>query len=666
MKHILQVVKKADIGKLNPNPFDKRSVNTIKVIEKCLIENHNISDEWDISHWNRTKSVAENQNKKTHGPAYYSDFRIKIALRIVIVSLAPLLLVAGIILYQFQGYANQMVHAHLDQLVLKHRQKIDDFLKQKLSDISYLSKGYEFSRLKEKPFLQQRLRALQVDYSYVFVDLGVIDDQGRQVSYAGPFDLDQADYSDSEWFQKARVRDTYISDVFLGMRGQPHFIVAVKREWQGRMWLVRATIDFMAFNTLVEDFTRGKTGTAFILNRQGEFQTRAPKGTLKLTLQQYKNLFKMGEDARGNKTGDRIIAPSVLGQNDLFQIAREYEPKIDRYTASPPHKYTTFTVEKKGEDSTRCLVVAAFLKNDDWLLIFQQEKKDAFAKLNETQLIAVFITFAGALLIIFMAFFISGQLVKRIARLDSEKEVMNQQIVETGKLASIGELAAGIAHEINNPVAIMVEEAGWIQDLLSEGIDKGDNFEEFKRALNQIQTQGHRCKGITHKLLSFARKTDSRVETLQINEFVTEVVDLLSQKFKYANINVDVQLHPELPTIQASATEIQQVLMNILQNAVYAMEKTGGKISILTGVKDQNICISINDTGPGIASDNLARIFDPFFTTRPVGKGTGLGLSICYGIINKMGGRIDVESKLDEGTTFTIVLPLDDTSAPKS
>ncbi len=204
----------------------------------------------------------------------------------------------------------------------------------------------------------------------------------------------------------------------------------------------------------------------------------------------------------------------------------------------------------------------------------------------------------------------------------------------------------------------MVEEAGWIQDLLSEGIDKADNFEEFKRALDQIQTQGHRCKGITHKLLSFARKTDSRMETLQLNEFVNEVVDLLSQKFKYANIDVDVQLDPELPTIQASATEIQQVLMNILQNAVYAMEKTGGKIAVQTEADDQNISISIRDTGPGIPPDNLARIFDPFFTTRPVGKGTGLGLSICYGIINKMGGRIDVESKLDEGTTFTIVLPL--------
>jgi len=610
--------------------------------------------------------VAENQNEKHHGPAYYTDFRLKIALRIVIVSLAPLVLVTGIILYQFHVYANQMVHAHLDELVLKHRQKIDDFLKQKLSDISYLSKSYDFSQLREKPFLQQRLRVLQAEYSYVFVDLGVIDDNGRQVSYAGPFDLDQADYSDSDWFQKARVRDTYISDVFLGMRGHPHFIVAVKREWQGRMWLVRATIDFMAFNTLVEDFTMGKTGTAFILNRQGEFQTRPPKGTIKLTLQQYKNLFEMGEDARGNKIGDHIIAPSVLGQDELFQIARDFEPRVDRYAVRPPHKYTTFTVEKHGEDSTRFLVVAAFLKSDDWLLIFQQEKRDAFSKLYETQIIAVLIMCAGAVLIIFMAFFISGQLVKRIARLDSEKEVMNQQIVETGKLASIGELAAGIAHEINNPVAIMVEEAGWIQDLLSEGIDKGDNFEEFKRALNQIETQGHRCKGITHKLLSFARKTDSRMETLQLNAFVNEVVDLLSQKFKYANIEVDVQLYPELPTIQASATEVQQVLMNILQNAVYAMEKTGGKITIMTEADDQHIFISINDTGPGIASDNLARIFDPFFTTRPVGKGTGLGLSICYGIINKMGGRIDVESKLDEGTTFTIVLPLDDTSAPKS
>ncbi len=606
--------------------------------------------------------MADNRGKKNIGSVSYADFRVKIALLIVVVSLAPLFLVTGTILYQFHLFSNKMVHAHLDEMVLKHRQKIDDFLKQRLNDISHLSRNYGLSQLQQKQFLQQHLRALQADYGYVFVDLGLIDDNGRQLSYAGPFDLDDVDYSGSEWFEKARTRNTFISDVFLGMRGQPHFIVGVKQKWAGQEYLVRATIDFVAFNTLVEDFTMGKTGTAFIMNHQGEFQTQPPKGTLKLTMQQYMNLFEMGESARGGtvyreKQNLRKFSSEHF-HNELYQIAREYEFQRLEYTAIPPHKYKTFTVEKMAQTGTRFVVIAAFLKNDDWLLIFQQEKKDAFAELNKTQIIAVLILFAGALVIIFMAFFISGQLVKRIARLDSEKEVMNQQIVETGKLASIGELAAGIAHEINNPVAIMVEEAGWIQDLLEEGIDKADNFEEFKRALSQIETQGHRCKGITHKLLSFARKTDSRVETIQINEFVAEVVDLLSQKFKYANIEVDVQLNPQLPSIEASATEIQQVLMNILQNAVYAMEKTGGKIIITTWAQNQYLYISINDNGPGIPPDNLARIFDPFFTTRPVGKGTGLGLSICYGIINKMGGRIDVNSKVDEGTTFTIVLPL--------
>jgi two-component system NtrC family sensor kinase len=595
--------------------------------------------------------VAAKETKENTKQAYYSDFRLKLASLIVLVSLAPGILVTGIILYRFYTFSDQTVYTHLNELVLKHRQKIDDFLRQKLSDISHLSKSHDIGRLKEKEFLQKRLTGLQEDYGFVFVDLGVIDENGRQVAYAGSFELDMADYGNSDWFSKAMATDTYISDVFLGMREQPHFIVTVKRKWGGKEWLLRATIDFFAFNTLVDDFILGKTGTAFILNQQGEFQTRPPKGELKLTRQQYMNLFRMGEDAKGNKLGNHT-SPSVPLQGELYDIA--YENSYVEAT----HKYETFKVNKTGEQGTQFIIIAAFLKNDDWLLIFQQESKDAFAKLNQTLKIAGIISLSGALLIIIMAFFISGKLVKRISRLDSEKEVMNQQIVETQKLASIGELAAGIAHEINNPVAIMVEEAGWIQDLLSEGIEKEGNSEEFKRALKQIETQGHRCKGITHKLLSFARKTDSRIETLKVNEFIFEVLDLLSQQIKYANITVEVQPYPELPPIQASASEIQQVLMNMLQNAVYAMEKTGGKIIITTRFDEDYLFISINDDGPGIPASNLGRIFDPFFTTKPVGKGTGLGLSICYGIIQKMGGRIDVKSHVGEGTTFTIVLPL--------
>jgi len=243
--------------------------------------------------------------------------------------------------------------------------------------------------------------------------------------------------------------------------------------------------------------------------------------------------------------------------------------------------------------------------------------------------------------------------------------LMNDQIVETGKLASLGELAAGIAHEINNPVAIMVEEAGWIEDLLEdEEFKEGENLNEFERALKQIRTQGQRCKEITHKLLSFARKTDSRIQVVSINELIEELVTLSEQRAKYSNVTIQVDLQKDLPTVKVSESELQQVMLNLINNALDAMENTGGNLSISTRTEENNIIlgdyilIEVSDNGPGIPTANLAKIFDPFFTTKPVGKGTGLGLSICYGILKKMGGDILVRSIVGEGTNFTVKVPL--------
>jgi two-component system, NtrC family, sensor kinase len=241
---------------------------------------------------------------------------------------------------------------------------------------------------------------------------------------------------------------------------------------------------------------------------------------------------------------------------------------------------------------------------------------------------------------------------------NSGKElVMAEQFIETDKLDSIGELATGIAHEINNPVAIMVEEAGWVQDLIHEGIDKNDNLEEFIRALKQIETQGRRCKEITRKLLSFGRKTDLKIEKIQLNELIEEVVSLSAEKARHANIKIHTQLDPTLPEIQASVTEMQQVLANIINNGLDAMEKKGDRMDISSKLHEDQIIITFRDNGPGINAINLNRVFDPFFSTKPVGKGSGLGLSICYSIIKKMGGRIDFESVLGEGSAFHVVLP---------
>ncbi|MDO9262361.1 MAG: ATP-binding protein, partial [Desulfosalsimonadaceae bacterium] len=187
------------------------------------------------------------------------------------------------------------------------------------------------------------------------------------------------------------------------------------------------------------------------------------------------------------------------------------------------------------------------------------------------------------------------------------------------------------------------------------------NLEEFQRALKQINTQGRRCKEITHKLLSFARKTDATVKDVQLNDIITEIVNLSSQMAKYNKVAIETKLQQTLPYITISPSEMQQVLLNLINNALDAMEKTGGTIQISTKISEiepGHIVIIIEDNGPGIPEANLSRIFDPFFTTKPVGKGTGLGLSICYGIINKMGGKIDVQSAPGKGARFRIWIPV--------
>ena len=194
---------------------------------------------------------------------------------VIVVSFTPMILVTGVILNQFHSSYQEKIHAHLGELVLKHKQNIDGFLQEKLSDIRLLSRSLTPDKLNDGSFLQQKLRELQREYGGVFEDLGIVSARGLQTAYAGPFDLTNALYSEADWFKNAINSEFYISDVFLGLRESPHFIVSVRRTTQGRSWILRATINFMAFNTLVENLRIGRTGFAFVLNRNGVLQTKA-------------------------------------------------------------------------------------------------------------------------------------------------------------------------------------------------------------------------------------------------------------------------------------------------------------------------------------------------------------------------------------------------------
>ena len=559
--------------------------------------------------------TAANGNPKT-GKSFYRPLRRNIILAIFTVTLVPLLLSYGVLLNHFRDTYREKVFAHLHELMLKHVQAIDSFLADRLADIRVLSRAHDPAVLADEGFLRTQLNLLREEFAGKFVDLGLVDNDGIQVAYAGPYNLTGADYSNAAWFRQALKNPHYISDVFTGLRGSPHFIVAVKMKRYGQNWILRATVDIKAFNSLVENVRQGETGFAFIANRDGELETR-PRFPVDISRQPYAGFIKEVKDV-----GNVVVA------------------------------------EKTGQDDRDYILAVGPLKNGQWILFYQQEYSDALHAVRVAEMMALAVMAAVVVAVLILSIVVSSRLINRIAKSDAQQKMMDEKVLEAGRLASIGELAAGIAHEINNPVAIMVEEAGWLEDLMEDGeLDSPANQTEFLRALNQIKAQGSRCKSITHKLLSFARKTDPVAREISANEIVQEAISLLGQKSRYANVKIQARLQPGLPEIQASPSELQQVLVNLINNAVDAINSSGGDVTVSTSHVDNQVLIAVSDTGAGIPEANLARIFDPFYTTKPVGQGTGLGLSICYGIIHKLGGDISVESLVGQGTTFTIILP---------
>jgi signal transduction histidine kinase len=233
----------------------------------------------------------------------------------------------------------------------------------------------------------------------------------------------------------------------------------------------------------------------------------------------------------------------------------------------------------------------------------------------------------------------------------SERKRMEEQLVMTDRLASIGELASGIAHELNNPLTSVI---GFSQLLM-----EGDIPANIKEDLGTVYSEAQRAAAIVKNLLTFARKHAPVKQLSQVNSILEDVLRLRAYEHKVNNIEVDKQLATNLPEIMVDYFQMQQVFLNLIVNAEFAMlEAHGkGKLTITTERTNGVIKVAFTDDGPGIAKENMKRIFSPFFTTKEVGKGTGLGLSICHGIVSEHGGRIYAESEFGHGATFVVELP---------
>ncbi len=245
-----------------------------------------------------------------------------------------------------------------------------------------------------------------------------------------------------------------------------------------------------------------------------------------------------------------------------------------------------------------------------------------------------------------------------IARDITERKNIERQLINTEKLASLGTMAAGVAHEINNPIGIML---GFC-DLLLERMEPGTmEYNDLKT----IERHGLHCKSIVERLLSFARVSEETDECCDLNANIESIVSVVGHTLDMNNIRLVLSLADELPAVRGDSRGFQQVFLNLINNAVQAM-KGQGVLTIVTrpiAGKTQSVEVIVSDTGSGIRREYMSKIFDPFFTTKKVGEGTGLGLSVSYGIITKFGGTIECESITDEeapgmsGATFKVILP---------
>lgn len=565
--------------------------------------------------------MAQRDGPRTDGPP--EDLHLPVPVRnyrrlfayvvvsIGLVAVIPLLIMTGVNYYQYRDALQTEVTRPLNYLTATSKRSVEFYLSQRQSALTLVVREEPLDVLRDPTLLNRLLINLKRSFGG-FVDLGIIDNRGVQIAYAGPYRLLGKSYSEQDWYHQVLRRGAATSEVFRGHRNEPHFVIAVQHHTdRDGSYILRATFDVDTLTEQLSGVGVRPSSDAFIVSRDGVLQT-----------------------------------PS-----------RWYGSVLERCPLKVPVYPQQGLLTNMRDDAGRSFTVGyALVSHSPFvLMILNQDKEltESWASLRRDLLLFLVISVAVILAVVVWG---SRGMIHRIRESDLKRSAISHKMEFTNKMAAIGRLASGVAHEVNNPLAIINEKAGLAKDLLTYS-DQMPPKEKLLKLIDAVLYSVERCSVITHRLLGFAKHMDVKHEPIDVVALLKQVYGFLEKEASYRDLKVSFEARHGLPTLESDRGQLQQVFLNLLNNA-FAAVADGGEIEVsVASVEEDSLIVTIRDNGMGIPEKDLEHIFEPFFTTKK-GTGTGLGLSITYGIVDKLGGTIDVWSKVGEGTAVTVILPL--------
>jgi two-component system NtrC family sensor kinase len=522
---------------------------------------------------------------------------------LLLFGLAPLLAMGAAGFLANRDEAESRTRKVLEAMVQNRKATIELFLDSRLDALAFAAASRPARALSSAAGLEEVRQLLQRGAGGI-VDLTLLDGQGKPLAYTGPYAPAPGD-GRAPWLEEARVLGRYESDVFLGLGRFPHLTLAVSLREGGEIYVLQATIDAAIVGALAREGGAESGAEVFILDRAGRYQTQP-------------------DEKR-----------KVLDRSD---VAVALHPGV--------------RVSSAASDGRREMLATTWLRRDRWALVARQSLPSFAGDLVAHPIVMV-VFVLGILAVPPLALAVAHRRLRQIRGLEADRAALLESVAQDRKMATIGRLAATVAHEINNPLAVIDAQIGVVSDRLAGESDP--LAREISDRAKKIQAQVERGRKVTHRLLGFSRRVGPDLEPVDVQGALEEAVGFVEKEAEAAGTRFVRNYQLDVPLIRTSLAQIQQVFLNLINNAVDAM---GGQGEVVLTIRraGEGVVVTIADDGPGIAEERMRDIFEPFFSTKG-GNHAGLGLAICRETMQALGGEIDVASKPGEGTTFTLTFP---------